>query len=213
VQTKEAVSVGLSVTARFKLDSSRLPSMYNKLPQPFEQEILPPVIASAFREAAPNYSVRELFATRRDEMARLVAGEIARKLAADGVIVKEVMVREILLPAEYAKGMEGLLLKEQENERLTVELEVKQEMVKEAEVETEAEKAREIKQAEAAAQVTVLQAKAQADAMQQTLSLKEKQIQQSRLEAEACKEATVKNAEAMAEAKVIDSKAELERRK
>ena len=142
-----------------------------------------------------------------------VAVEIARKLAVDGVIVKEVMLRDILLPAEYAKGMEGLLLKEQENERLTVELDVKQKMVKEAELEAEAEKAREIKQAEAAAQVTVLQAKAQADAMQHTLPLKEKQIQQSRLEAEARKEATVKNAEAAAEAKVIDSKAELERRK
>jgi regulator of protease activity HflC (stomatin/prohibitin superfamily) len=61
--------------------------------------------------------------------------------------------------------------------------------------------------------VTVLEAKAQADAMQHTLPLKEKQIQQSRLEAEARKEATVKNAEALASAKVIDSKAELEKRK
>jgi regulator of protease activity HflC (stomatin/prohibitin superfamily) len=59
----------------------------------------------------------------------------------------------------------------------------------------------------------VLQAKAQADAMQYTLPLKEKQIQQSKLEAEARKESTVKNAEAMAAAKVIDSKAELEKRK
>ena len=70
-----------------------------------------------------------------------------------------------------------------------------------------------MKQAEARAQVVVLEAKAQADAMQHTLPLKEKQIQQSRLEAEARKEATVKNAEALAQAKVIDSKAEFEKRK
>jgi regulator of protease activity HflC (stomatin/prohibitin superfamily) len=57
----------------------------------------------------------------------------------------------------------------------------------------------------------VLQAKAEADAMQHTLPLKEKQIQQSRLEAEARKEATLKNAEAAAEAKVIDSKAEVQK--
>lgn len=213
VQTKEGLPVGLAVTVRFKLDAARLPYIYSNLPQPVEQEIVPPVIASAFREAAPNYTVRELFATRRDQIARSVAGEITRKLAVDGVVVKEVMLRDILLPAEYAKGMEGLLLKEQENERLTIELDVKQKMVREAELEADAEKAREIKQAEAQAQVTVLQAKAQADAMQHTLPLKEKQIQQSKLEAEARKEATVKNAEAAAEAKVIDSKAELEKRK
>jgi Tfp pilus assembly protein FimV len=94
-----------------------------------------------------------------------------------------------------------------------VELDVKLKMVRQAELEAQADKAREVTSAEAKAAVVVLEAKAQADAMQHTLPLKEKQIQQSRLEAEARKEATVKNAEAMAEAKVIDSKAELEKRK
>jgi regulator of protease activity HflC (stomatin/prohibitin superfamily) len=96
---------------------------------------------------------------------------------------------------------------------LTDTLEVKRKLVQQAELEAEARKAREVKEAEAQAAVTVLQAKAQADAMQHTLPLKEKQIQQTRLEAEARKKATVKNAEALAEAKVIDSKAELEKRK
>jgi Tfp pilus assembly protein FimV len=123
------------------------------------------------------------------------------------------VLRDIQLPAEYAKGLEGLLLKEQENDRMNIELEVKKKLVQTASLEAEAQKAREIKEAEAKAQVVVLEAKAQADAMQHTLPLKEKQIQQSRLEAEARKESTVKNAEAMAQAKVIDSKAELEKRK
>jgi len=69
-----------------------------------------------------------------------------------------------------------------------------------------------VKHAEGDAQVRVLQAKGESDAMQYTLPLKEKQIQQTRMEAEARKESTVKNAEAAAQAKVIDGKAELERR-
>ena len=213
VQTKEGLSVGLAVTVRFKLDPSKLPYIYSNLPQPVEQEIVPPVVATAFRQTSPNYEVREMFASPRDEIVRAVSGEVVRRLTPDGVIVKEVMLRDIQLPAEYAKGMEGLLLKEQENERLSVELQVKLKMVREAELEALAQKAREVTEAEAKAEVTVLEAKAQADAMQHTLPLKQKQIEQSRLEAEARKESTVKNAEAMAQAKVIDSKAELERRK
>jgi regulator of protease activity HflC (stomatin/prohibitin superfamily) len=154
-----------------------------------------------------------MFSSKRDEVRQLAAARITAKLGADGIMVKEVILRDVQLPADYAKGLEGLLLKEQENERLSVELEVKQKMVREAELEADALKARQIKAAEGQAAITVLQAKAQADAMQHTLPLKEKQIQQSRLEAEARKEATVKNAEAMAEAKVIDSKAELQKRK
>jgi DNA-binding protein H-NS len=59
-----------------------------------------------------------------------------------------------------------------------------------------------VKQAEGEAEVTVLQAKAQSDAMQYTLPLKQKQIEQTRLEAEA-----------RAQARVIEGKAELEHRK
>ncbi len=213
VQTKEGLGVGLAVTVRFRVDPAKLAYIYSNLPQPVEEEIVPAMVASVFRQAAPNYTVREMFSSRRDDLLRTVGGQITQRLAVDGVIVKEVMVRDIQLPGEYAKGMEGLLLKEQENERLSVELEVKQKMVREAELEAEAQKARDITAAEARAEVTVIEAKAQADAMQHTLPLKEKQIQQSKLEAAARKESTVMNAEALAEAKLIDSKAELEKRK
>ncbi len=177
-----------------------------------EKEIVPPVISSVFRELAPNYTVREVFATRREDIRQNAAARITRKLEADGIIVKEVMLRDVQLPAEYAKGLEGLLLKEQENEGLGVETEMKVKQVRIAELQAEAQRVQQVKQAQGAGEVRVLQAKSEADAMRYTLPLKQKQIEQSRLEAEAHKEATVKNAEAQAQAKVIDSKAELERR-
>ncbi len=161
----------------------------------------------------PNYTVREVFAAKREEVRRRAADEITQKLAADGIIVKEVMLRDIQLPPEYAKGLESLLLKEEQNDQMGVETEIQAKQVRIAELEAEATKAQQVKQAEGEAQVRVLQAKGEADAMQYTLPLKQKQIEQSKLEAEARKEATVQNAEAMAQAKVIDSKAEGERRK
>jgi regulator of protease activity HflC (stomatin/prohibitin superfamily) len=213
VQTREGLTVGMAVAVRYRLDASKLAYIHSNLPQPIEDEMIAPAVSSIFRDLAPTYIVREMFSTKRDEVRQEAATRIAAKLGADGIVVKEVILRDIQLPADYAKGLEGLLLKEQENERLSVELEVKQKMVRQAELEAEAQKAREVKAAEGQAQIVVIQAKAQADAMQHTLPLKEKQIQQSKLEAEARKESTVKNAEAMAEAKVIDSKAELEKRK
>ena len=213
VQTREGLTVGMAVAVRYRLDPSKLAYIHANLPQPIEGEMIAPAVSSIFHDLAPGYIVREMFSTKREEVRQAAATRIAAKLAADGILVKEVILRDIQLPADYAKGLEGLLLKEQENERLSVELEVKQKMVRQAELEAEAQKAREVKAAEGQAMIVVLQAKAQADAMQHTLPLKEKQIQQSKLEAEARKESTVKNAEAMAQAKVIDSKAELEKRK
>jgi regulator of protease activity HflC (stomatin/prohibitin superfamily) len=213
IQTKEGLPLGLAVSVRYRLDPKRLAYIHANMSQPVDQELVPAVVASVFRQIVPGYLVRDVFAGMREEVRQRAAEAITRKLAADGVLVKEIMLRDVQLPPEYAKGLESLLLKEQENDRLSVDLEIKQKQVHSAELEAEAEKARRVTGAEAEAAVVVLQAKAQADAMQHTLPLKQKQIEQSRLEAEARKEATVKNAEAMAQAKVIDSKAELEKRK
>ena len=213
VQAKEGLTLGLAITVRYRLDARHLDFIEANLPQPVEKEIVPAVVASAWRELVPNYTVRDVFATRREEVRKRASDVITQKLASDGIVVKEVMLRDIQLPPEYAKGLESLLLKEQENDQMGVQTEIQQKQVRISELEAEATKAQQVKQAEGEAQVHVLQAKGEADAMQYTLPLKQKQIEQSRLEAEARKEATIKNAEAQAEAKVIDSKAEMERRK
>lgn len=213
VQAKEGLTLGLAITVRYRLDAKRLDYIQGNLPRPVEKEIVPPAVASVWREIVPNYTVRDVFSTKREEVRQRAAEMITQKLAADGIVVKEVMLRDIQLPPEYAEGLQALLLKEQENDQMSVETEMKSKGVRIAELEAEAMKARQIKQAEGEARVRVLRAKSESDAMQYTLPLKQKQIEQSRLEAQARKEATIQNAEGDAQAKVIDGKAEGERRK
>ena len=212
VQSLEGLNIGLGVTVRYRLDPNKLSSVQAHLPQPADKQLVPPVVESAWRDLAPHYTVREIFSTKREEVRAKAADEIRRKLNADGIIVDEVMLSEIQLPEEYAKGMEGLLLKEQQDDQMNVDTDIQQKQVKIAELQAEADAAQKVKQAEGDAQAKVVEAKGESDAMQYTLPLKEKQIEQSKLEAEARKEATIQNADADAQAKVIDSKAELERR-
>jgi regulator of protease activity HflC (stomatin/prohibitin superfamily) len=213
VQAREGLNIGLAVSVRYRLDPQRLSYIHANLPRAVGDEVVAPTVATIYRQLAPNYITREIFATKREELRLAAATAITTRLASDGIIVREVLLRDLKLPEEYAKGLEGLLLKEQENERLGTETEIKQKQVRIAELEADAQKARDVKQAEAQAQVRVLQAKAEADSMQYTLPLKQKQIEQTKLEAQARKEATLQNAEAAAQAKIIDSKAEVERQK
>ena len=212
VQSREGLNIGLAVTVRYRLDPAKLDSVQAHMPQPVDKELVPPVVASAWRELTPQYTVREIFSSKREEVREKAAAIITRKLGADGIVVEEVMLSDIQLPEEYAKGLEGLLLKEQQDDQMGVETDMQQKQVKIAELQAEAEAVQKVKQAEGDAQSRVVEAKGEADAMQYTLPLKQKQIEQSKLEAEARKEATIQNAEADAQAKVIDSKAELQRR-
>ncbi len=212
VQSREGLIIGLGVTVRYRLDPKKLDYIQSHLPQPVDAQIVPAVVASAWRELAPQYTVREIFSTKREEARERATTTITRKLAADGIIVEEVMLRDVQLPPEYAQGLQTLLLKEQEDEQLNVQTDMQQKQVRIAELQAEAEAVQKVKAAEGDAQARVLQAKGESDAMQYTLPLKQKQIEQSKLEAEARKQATIENADAEAQAKVIDSKAELQRR-
>src|SRR5258708_14197355 len=209
VEGGEGLNIGLAGSVRYRIDPGRLDSIHTNLPQPVDEQVVAPVVGTIYRQLAPNYMTREIFATKREELRSKAAEAITARLATDGIIVREVLLRDLQLPAEYAKGLEGLLLKQQENERLGTGQEIKGKEVKIAELEAEAQKARDVKQAEAQAQVRVLQAKGEADAMQYTLPLKQKQIEQTKLEAQARKQTTLQNAEAAAQAKIIDSKAEV----
>jgi regulator of protease activity HflC (stomatin/prohibitin superfamily) len=226
VQSREGLNIGLAVTVRYRLDPNKLASVQAHLEQPADnhptnkdafagtpgQQLVPVVVASAWRQLAPSYTVREIFSTKREEVRNAAAGIITKKLAGDGIVVEEVMLADIQLPEQYAKGLEGLLLKEQQDDQMAVDTDIQQKQVRIAELEAEAEAKQKEKHAEGDAQSKVIEAKGEADAMQYTLPLKQKQIEQSKLEAEARKEATIQNAQADAEAKVIDSKAELQRR-
>jgi regulator of protease activity HflC (stomatin/prohibitin superfamily) len=212
VQSREGLNIGLGVTVRYRLDPAKLASVQAHLPQPADQQIVPPVVASAWRQLTPEYSVREIFSSKREEVRSRAADIITRKLGADGILVEEVMLSDIQLPEEYSKGLEGLLLKEQQDDQMSVDTEIQRKQVTIAELEAEAEARQKVQQAKGDAQSRVVEAKGEADAMQYTLPLKQKQIEQSKLEAEARKEATIQNAEADAQAKIIDSKAELQRR-
>jgi regulator of protease activity HflC (stomatin/prohibitin superfamily) len=211
VQAREGLSVGLEVSVRYRIDPMRLAFIQANVPQPLDSEIVEPTVMSAFHEIAPNYVVRDLFSTKREEFRSRAAQLISTRLGGDAIVVKEVLLKKVELPEEYAKGLEDLLLKEQEDDRTSVDAEIEQKKVAIAQSQAEAAKAREVKRAEGDAQAQVIMAKAQSDAMQYTLPLKQKQIEQSRLEAEARKQTTIEDAEAAAEAKVIDSKAEQQR--
>lgn len=211
VESREGLSVGMAIAVRYRIDPRRLDYIQANLPQPIDDQIVAPVVTSVFRETAPSYTVRDLFATKREDFRGRASQIITARLAGDGIVVKEILVRKILLPEDYAKGLQDLLVKEEEDDQTAVEADIEKKRVKIAESQAEALKVRQIKRAEGDAQTRVLMAKAESDSMQYTLPLKQKQIEQSRLEAEARKATTIETAEAEAQAKVIDSKAEQER--
>jgi regulator of protease activity HflC (stomatin/prohibitin superfamily) len=201
------------VQARWAVDRARLLSKWAALPPDPEREVVAPLIAAAFRATAPRYTVGQVVAEKREELAIVAARQARERLAESGILLKEVLIGEVVLPAEYERGRVAMVDEVQNTERMDVTLKLKAKEVERNRLEAEAIKARQLKQAEAAAAQRLIEARAEADAMKFILEQKEKEIRQKKLEAEAEKETRVQRAQAEATVTKIQAGAEAERRK
>ena len=212
LQSVEGLSLGVDLSVRYALDAARLGALSKSLADDVGTEIVEPVVQGVIYKIFSRYTVREIFSTKRVEIQQAIESELTSRLAQDGVVVRAVYMGKVDLPADYKRGMEGLLAEELATQKMRYTLELKDKRVKETELEGEAEKVRRGKSAEAAGQAQIIAAKAQEEAMKHVIPFKQRQIEQRRLEAEADKTARIKNAEAGAQARRIEANGEADAR-
>ncbi|ROZ78736.1 prohibitin family protein [Ramlibacter sp. WS9] len=212
LQSVEGLSVGVDLTVRYALDPAKLATVSKNLPDNYAQEIVEPAVQGVIYKVFARYTVREIFSTRRAEIQQVIEGELKPRLAADGIVLRGVLMGKVDLPADYKRGMEGLLAEELETQKMRYTLELKEKRVKQTELEASAEKVQREVRAEAAAREQIIAAKAQEEAMKHVLPFKQRQIEQRQLEAEAEKQSRMKVAEGTAQARRIEASGEADAR-
>jgi regulator of protease activity HflC (stomatin/prohibitin superfamily) len=210
LQSLEGLSLGVDLTVRYALDPEKLRSVSAKLPDNIGAEIVEPAVQGVIYKTFARYTVREIFSTKRVDIQQAIEGELAAKLADDGIALRGVQMGKVDLPADYRRGMDGLLAEELASAKMRYTLELKEKRVKETELEGQAEKVRREKAAEAAGQAQIIAAKAQDEAMKHVIPFKQRQIEQRKLEAE--KVSRIRTAEGSAQARKIEATGEAEAR-
>jgi len=212
-QSAEGLSLGVDLTIRYALDPARLAAISKNLPADVSGEVVEPLVQGVIYKVFTRYTVREIFSTKRQELQDVIETELKPLLAADGIVLRSVMMGNVDLPADYRAGMDKLLAVELETEKMQYTLQLKEKQVREAELQADADKVRREKAAEATANEQIIAAKAQEEAMKHVLPFKQKQIEQRKLEAEADKGSRIKVAEGIAEARRIEAAGEADSRR
>jgi regulator of protease activity HflC (stomatin/prohibitin superfamily) len=210
LQSIEGLSLGLDLSIRYALDASTLGQ--RALPQDIDGEIIEPAVQGVAYRVMAQHTVREIFSSQRAQIVKAIETELRTKLAAEGLIVRHVQIGNVDLPADYKRGLDGLLAEGLATEKMRYTLELKDKRVKETELEANADKVRRETNAEAAAREQVIAARAQEEAMKHVLPFKQRQIEQRQLEAEAERVSRVKMAEGSAQARRIEAAGEADAR-
>ena len=211
-QSVEGLSIGVDLTVRWTVDLARLTQMTKEFPDDISADLVAPAVQGIVYPTFARYSVREIFSQRRTEIQQRLIAELQPKFTAMGLVLRDVDIGKVDLPADYRAGMEKLLSEELETEKVHYTLQLKEAQVKQQQLEAEADKVRRQTAAEAAGQEQVIAARAQEETMKHILPFKQKQIEQRQLEAEADKVARIRTAEGAAEARRIEAKGEADSR-
>ncbi|HWH82129.1 MAG TPA: SPFH domain-containing protein [Burkholderiaceae bacterium] len=211
-QSIEGLSLGVDLSVRYALDSTRIAQIAKNLPDDIGGQVVQPAVQGVIYKVFTRYTVREIFSSKRAEIQQSIETELRGKLAADGIVLRSVQIGKVDLPADYRRGMDRLLAEELESEKMRYTLELKEKQVAETELVAKADKVRRETAASAAASEQVIAARAQEEAMKHVLPFKQKQIEQRQLEAEAEKGARIRSAEGSAQARRIEAQGEADSR-
>lgn len=212
-QSSEGLSIGVELAIRYAVNPAKLPTAAKSLPEDIGHDLVEPLVQGVIYKVFTQYTVREIFSSKRQAIQSLIEAELKPMLAADGIDLRNVMMGNVDLPPDYREGMNKVLATELETEQMQYTLQLKAKQVEESRLAGEADKARRDTAAEAAADEQVIAAKGQEEAMKHVLPFKRKQIEQRELEAEADSASRIRTAKGAADARRIEAGGEADSRR
>lgn len=106
IPTKEGLAVSLDTVVLFHLDPSKAADIYRNVGEDYKNLILEPEAASAIRGITAECDAKALYSNGRDLIQNNVKNELKQKLEERGIIIEDVLLKDITLPSELSKAIE-----------------------------------------------------------------------------------------------------------
>ena len=142
--TADGLKVGLDFTVRYRLDPRHLPDLHRSVGPEFEAKLVHPIVWNVTRLVASEYSLLDIYGKRRHEMQQQAFRRVQALFARDGLISEDLLLRDVVYTPEFEKTLVDKMVAEQKVQ----------------------ESAYEVEQAELRAQVEVIEAKGEAQALE-----------------------------------------------
>lgn len=119
----------------------------------YSDGLVRPVARAVIRDAVSQFGVEEVYSSKRDELTKMISDNMTEKLAINGLIMDQFLLRNITFSEEYAASVEQKQIAEQQAQQARFVVEQRKQ---------EAEQARQTAQGQADA--SVIKAKGEAEA-------------------------------------------------
>ena len=112
--SSEGLMMSLDTSLIYHLSPDRAAEVFQKLGPRYEDVVVEPSLRSAVREATASHSANALYSSERDAVAKQIFEQLSNQLTSRGMVVENVLLRDIQLPLTLKQSIEAKQQAEQE---------------------------------------------------------------------------------------------------
>lgn len=118
VLSSDGLEVTIDLSVLYKINSAKAPFILQNIGANYEDKIVRPITRTAIRDNAVNYVAVDLYSTKRGEFQAKINKTIIDNFARNGLLVQQVLVRNISLPATVRASIESKIQAEQDAQKM-----------------------------------------------------------------------------------------------
>jgi len=114
VPSSEGLMMSLDTSLIYHLNPDRAAEVFQKTGFDYETRFVEPTLRSAIREATASHSANALYTGEREMVGKQILDQLTSQLSQRGLVVENVLLRDIQLPATLKASIESKQQAEQE---------------------------------------------------------------------------------------------------
>jgi regulator of protease activity HflC (stomatin/prohibitin superfamily) len=118
VLSKDGLELTIDLTVLFKIDPLKAPYIYKNLGINYTDKIIRPLSRTLIRDNAVYYEAVKLYAEQRAQFQDKITKDLERYLGKRGLILEQILIRNISLPESVKRTIESKINAEQEAQKM-----------------------------------------------------------------------------------------------
>ena len=114
VLSSDGLEVTIDLSVLYRVDPAKAPFILQNIGEKYEDKIVRPVSRTVIRDNAVNYQAVDLYSVKRQEFQDKIFRTISQNFAKNGLILQQILVRNITLPASVKASIESKIQAEQD---------------------------------------------------------------------------------------------------
>jgi prohibitin 1 len=114
VPSSEGLMMNLDTSLIYQLNPDKAAAVFQQIGADYEGKVIEPTLRAAIREATASHTANALYTGEREMVAKQVQAQLDSQLGPRGILIQNVLLRDIQLPATLKASIEAKQQAEQE---------------------------------------------------------------------------------------------------